>query len=388
MRYNQTMLATLKNTELVWVDQPQKLDAIAHDLAAADVLAVDTESNSLYAYQEQVCLIQFSTREKDYLIDVLVLSDLSPLAPIFSSDQILKVFHAAEYDLICLFRDYGFRFNFLFDTMIAARTLGYQKVGLGALQEKYFSIDMDKKYQRANWGQRPLKPEMIEYARLDTHYLIPLQELLREELEQSGRWELALEDFCRLTQNIEDTTESSEEDFWRINGARDLTPEKTAILKSLYHFREEVASEQERPPFKVMSNQALLEVAQTSPHHKEELFLLPSVSDRLANRYGKRLMQAIQAGREAPPVHPPRHKRPANAVLDRIEALREWRKLKGRALGVPSDVILPRDVLTRIAWADPTDAQGLEAQMQDVPHRFDRFGKDILKIVNNGGSAG
>jgi len=171
MRYNQDMLASLKNTELVWIDQPQKLRDVIHELSAQDILAVDTESNSLYAYQEQVCLIQFSTREKDYLIDSLVMPDLSELAPIFQSNEILKVFHAAEYDLICLFRDYGFRFNYLFDTMIAARTLGYQKIGLGSLLEKFFVIQMNKKYQRANWGKRPLKPDMLEYARLDSHYL-------------------------------------------------------------------------------------------------------------------------------------------------------------------------------------------------------------------------
>jgi len=384
MRYNQDMLASLKNTELVWVDQLQKLHDVASELAAQDILAVDTESNSLYAYREQVCLLQFSTREKDYLIDTLVLPDLSPLGLIFSSDRILKVFHAAEYDLICLFRDYGFRFNFLFDTMIAARTLGYQKIGLGSLLEKFFEIQMNKKYQRANWGKRPLKPEMLEYARLDSHYLIPLQERLRKELETSGRWELALEDFRRLTQNIEDTTETSKEDFWKLRGARDLSPEKAAVLKSLYQFRENQAEAQHRPPFKVISNQALVEIAQTCPNHKEELSLLSSLNERLAQRYGKKLMQAVREGKNAPPLHPPHHKRPENSVLDRMDALQEWRKITGQHLGVPSDVVLPRDVLTRIAWEHPAGMQDLEAQMQDVPYRFDRFGDEILHVIQNG----
>jgi len=125
------MLEILKQTELIWVDHPQKLREVTEELSAQDIIAVDTESNSLYAYQEQVCLIQFSTREKDILVDTLALPDLSVLGPVFQSDKIMKVFHAAEYDLICLFRDYGFQFKFLFDTMIAARTLGYQKIGLG-----------------------------------------------------------------------------------------------------------------------------------------------------------------------------------------------------------------------------------------------------------------
>lgn len=378
------MLESLKNTELVWVDQPQKLHDVVGELAAQEIIAVDTESNSLYAYQEQVCLLQFSTHDKDILIDSLSLPDLSPLAPIFNSDQILKVFHAAEYDLICLFRDYGFQFNFLFDTMIAARTLGYQKIGLGALLEKYFSIQMNKKYQRANWGKRPLKADMLEYARLDSHYLIPLQKYLREELESSGRWELALEDFRRQTQGIEDTTESSEEDFWKLRGARDLNPKQASILKSLYQYREAKAETQDRPSFKVISHGALVDIAASSPKHLDELLQLPAMSDRLVKRYGKGLMKAIQEGRNAPPEYPPHYKRPQNSILDRIDALSEWRKLTGRDLGVPSDVILPRDVLTRIAWANPGDLITLNAEMQDVPYRYNRFGHEILSIVTKG----
>ncbi len=378
------MLTALKDTELVMVDQPQELNVIAKELAAADVIAVDTESNSLYAYQEQVCLIQFSTREKDYLVDTLALEDLSPLGPIFNSDQTLKVFHAAEYDLICLFRDYGFRFKFLFDTMIAARILGFQKVGYGSLIEKYFGVEMNKKYQRANWGKRPMKPEMLEYARLDSHFLIPLQEILREKLEEAGLWELALEDFRRLTQGIEDTTSSSEEDFWKLRGARDLSPEKAAVLKALYLFREDQAAAQDRPPFKVISNNALVEIAQVCPKHKEELYILQTLNDRLADRYGKKIMQAVHEGKQAKPIRPPKHKRPENSVLNRIDSLRQWRKETGQELGVPSDVVLPRDVLYRIAWAAPAGKNDLKAEMHDVPYRYGRFGESILKTIHNG----
>lgn len=368
---------------MVWIDQPQVLRDHIGELEAQEVIAVDTESNSLYAYQEQVCLIQFSTQKKDYLIDSLVLPDLSDLAPIFSSERILKVFHAAEYDLICLFRDYGFQFNFLFDTMIAARTLGCQKVGLGSLLEEYFNIQMDKKYQRANWGKRPLKPEMLEYARLDSRFLIPLQEKLRDELESSGFWELALEDFERLTQGIEDTTSVSGDDFWKLPGARDLKPEQAAILKSLYTFRDSEAKKQDRPPFKVISNQALVEIAQNGPRTQTTLAKLPTISQSWVKRYGSRLIQAVQEGKKAPPEHRRHHKRPEDAVLERIDAMREWRKLTGQKLGVPSDVILPRDVLYRIAWSDIRDLDALESQMKDVPYRFKRFGQEILKAVDH-----
>ncbi|MEA3327598.1 MAG: HRDC domain-containing protein [Chloroflexota bacterium] len=378
------MLDTLKNIELVWVDQPQELRDVIDELSAQDILAIDTESNSLYAYQEQVCLIQFSTREKDILIDALVLPDLSLIGPIFNSNKIMKVFHAAEYDLICLFRDYGFQFNFLFDTMIAARTLGYQKVGLGSLLRKYFSIQMDKKYQRANWGKRPLKPEMLEYARLDSRYLIPLAEHLERELRDHERWELALEDFTRLTQNIEVTTGTSEEDFWKLRGARDLTPQQAAILKSVYRFRKSIAEKQNRPPFRVFSQQAMVEIAKNTPKSQSCLAKLPSLNIRQVNRYGKGLIQAVTKGKNAPPEYPPHHKRLQDTVMDRIDSLREWRKMTGCDLGVPSDVILPRDVLNRIAYKAPMNLDELAAQMQDVPYRFNHFGGAIIKNLQKG----
>ena len=117
-------------TPPIWVDDENKLKRLVDDLSTQTQIAVDTESNSLHAYRERVCLIQFSTAKKDYLLDPLALEDLSLLAPIFSNSNIEKIFHAAEYDLICMSRDFGFEFSNLFDTMQAARILGYKYVGL------------------------------------------------------------------------------------------------------------------------------------------------------------------------------------------------------------------------------------------------------------------
>ena len=375
------MLDSLKNIELVWVDQPQKLRNVIDELSDQDVIAIDTESNSLHAYHEHVCLIQFSTLTKDILIDALVLPDLSLLQPIFSSDQIKKIFHAGEYDLICLLRDYHFKFSNLFDTMIAARTLGFQHVGLGSLLEKYFRIHMNKKYQKANWGKRPLEPEMLEYARLDSRYLIPLSDILERELRHKDCWALASEDFSRLAKNTEVTTEANREDFWKLKGARDLTPKQAAVLKSVYQFRESMAKKQDRPPFKVLGQQALVEISEKPPEILTNLGKIPSLSARQVQRYGRDLMKAVARGKKAAPEFPPHRKRQKKSVLKRIDSLRAWRKQKGLTLGVPSDVVLPRDVLNRIALKAPGNLSELEALMQDVPYRFNHFGSAILNTL-------
>ena len=164
------MLQETTLTRPVLVGTQQALSLMVADLKRQTRIAVDTEANSLHAYHERVCLIQFSTSEVDYLVDPLVVANLSPLEEIFSTHKIEKVFHAVDYDVYGLNRDYGFTINNLFDTMIAARTLGYTSLGLGNLLNEKFGIELNKRFQKADWGQRPLPDDLIDYARLDTAF--------------------------------------------------------------------------------------------------------------------------------------------------------------------------------------------------------------------------
>ena len=182
----------------IFIARTPALQRLAKSLNREPLVAVDTESNSLYAFKEQVCLIQFSTPQKDFLVDPLALKDLSPLEPFFRNPKTEKIFHAAEYDLICLKRDFNFEFANVFDTMIAARILGREAVGLGSMLETEFGVHLDKRYQRANWGKRPIPAHLLSYAQLDTHYLISLRNRLRKTLKESALWPLATEDFERL----------------------------------------------------------------------------------------------------------------------------------------------------------------------------------------------
>src|SRR5262249_2530874 len=149
--------------------------------------AIDTESNSLYAYRERVCLVQISTRTADYIVDPLTIGDMTPFADLMANPAIEKVFHAAEYDLICLKRDYALICQNLFDTMIAARIVGLKLVGLGNLLEQYAGVKADKSHQRDNWGERPLPKESLLYAQMDTHYLPLLRDSLHAELVNTNR---------------------------------------------------------------------------------------------------------------------------------------------------------------------------------------------------------
>jgi len=113
-------------------------------------LAVDLESNSLFAYRERVCLIQISVPEQDYIIDPLSGLDFSGLGALFQSHDTEKVFHAAEYDLILMKREYGWDLANIFDTMWAARILGYARIGLASILESQYGLKLNKKYQKAD----------------------------------------------------------------------------------------------------------------------------------------------------------------------------------------------------------------------------------------------
>jgi ribonuclease D len=354
---------------------------MAADLAKHPIVAVDTESNSLFVYREQVCLIQFSTPSTDYLVDPMALIDLAPLGPLFADPHIEKVFHAAEYDLICLKRDFGFQFANLFDTMQAARILGRPSVGLGAMLESEFGVTVDKRYQRANWGQRPLPPAQLRYARLDTHYLIPLRLRLLEALRKSGRWPLAEEDFRRTCHVNGRTVDDTLEPCYRIPGSQDLSHQQNSVLQQLCRFRDRLARQSNSPPFRILSNQGLLELARVCPQTLDELDRVRDVNSRIVERYGQEMLAAIQQGLLQPPAPRASSPRPSDAYLLRLDALRTWRKQSAQDLGVESDVVLPRDVLYAIAEANPRRPEDLQPLMAQLPYRMEHFGPSILQTL-------
>lgn len=365
----------------IFISRAPALHRLADNLLQETIIAVDTESNSLYAYREQVCLIQFSTPQQDFLVDPLGLDDLSPLAPVFSHPKIQKVFHAAEYDLICLRRDFNFDFANLFDTMLAARILGQDAIGLGNLLEKEFDVVVDKRYQRANWGQRPLPPHLLSYAQLDTHYLIPLRHRMYAELKSRGLDSLAAEDFNRLTNLDGRMPENKPDDCWRISGAGDLHPKKAAVLRELCRYRDQVAQALNRPLFKVIGDKTLLEIADQCPQTFADLSTIPGMTPGQISRHGRGILAAVERGLQAEPIYPPRNRRPDEDYLERLEALRNWRKATARQLGVNSDVVLPREFLYAIAESNPQREQELFNLLSEVPWRYQHFGCQILDAL-------
>ncbi len=366
----------------MFVDTSAALAAMIEELARYPIIAVDTEANSMFAYRERVALIQFSTPERDYIVDPLADIPIQNLGDILAAPDIEKVFHAAEYDLIGLRRDFGFRVVNLFDTMHAARLLGKPRVGLAALLGEYFGVRVDKRFQRTNWGQRPLSPEQLAYAATDTHYLIPLRDRLRSELEARGLLSLALEDFKRLTVPPEPNTTFDPEGFWRLPGAQRLSDTSLAVLKALYLWREEEAKRRDVPPFRVLHNRELVRIAEILPTRAQDLARYPDLKHLARSRYGRAILRVVREARAMPPPEPPaRSSRPNRDVAQRYDALRAWRYRVAQSQGVESDIVLPREALRRIAAANPRTLDDLRRLNVLGPERLRMFGEDILRVL-------
>ena len=369
----------------ILVADEDSLGRLVRALAPYPVVAIDTESNSFHAYRECVCLIQFSTAGADYIVDPIRLPDLNPLASFFANPSQQKVFHAAEYDLMCLRRDYHFEFANIFDTMGAARTLGWPQVGLAAILDTHFGVKLNKKYQRSDWKRRPLKPEQLDYARLDTHYLVALRDRQLKALTESGHWPEAHEDFARLARLRGDSDHAAQTStaFWLVKGARDLTPAQAAVLQSLFAYREEQALRMDRPPFKVIGEATLMELVRRAPTHTEDLQGLSGITPKQIHHHAHGVLHAIQEGLHAPPQLPPRAHRDSDDVRDRYDRLHTWRKNRARARGVESDVILPRTVLWDLARRLPLTHSELAHITDFGPWRRETYGEEILAVLSS-----
>lgn len=362
-----------------WIDTETAWHACAATLRRAPRLAMDVESNSLYAYRETVCLIQISIPGHDFIVDPLAGFSLDALGKILANPKIGKVLHASEYDLTLLRRHYGWELNSLFDTMWAARVLGYSHMGLAWFLREFYGVEQRKRLQKSNWHHRPLTAEQLAYAQIDTHYLLSLRDDLEKALTEKGRLAEAQEIFAAAARVRLPDRDFDPDGFWYLRGARDLTPRRLAVLRELYLLREAEAQRRDLPPFKVLSNEVLMRLAVAMPKNMDDLASSRCVSARSLQYLGPKLLQAIQCGRKnSIPIPPERPERQPYGTVDRYEKLQQWRKNLARARGVESDVILTRESMWAIALHNPRNLEHLAEIAALGPHRLGLYGNAIL----------
>ena len=362
----------------------QEVTELTLRLMQEESVAIDLEMDALHSYQEKICLAQISSSVETVIIDPIAGADLAPLAPLFASDAIRKIFHAADYDLRSLKRDYGFVVNNLFDTMVSAQLCGEDKIGLADLLQKYFSIELDKKYQRADWSQRPLKAEMVHYAAEDTRHLHRLVAILEKQLQELGRTDW-VEEECRILEGVAFAVNSGPL-FLRFKGAGRLERHQLAILEELLQWRDQEAARRNRPHFMVIGNKSIQAIAQQAPKTRNALAGCEGINDRLIERYGKNMLACVEKAAAIPEEDWPHFPRTARTQKDPqaeriLVKLKKWRLDKAEEFKLDPGVLINNAQLEAVSRIRPTRLKELATIKGLRQWQVSEMGSELVALI-------
>jgi ribonuclease D len=371
----------------LFIDRPDAAARQVRELAGVTELAIDTEGASFHRFVDRIYLIQLSTRQHTAILDPLAVTPqtLAPLGALLESPDVEIVLHDADYDLRLIHQDYGWHVRRIFDTRVAAQLLGLRAFGLAALLERYFGVRLDKKHQRADWSMRPLPPDMLDYAALDTMHLLELRDRMREELERMGRISWAREEFARLEGTKWDA-EDSAMTFLRVKGARDLSRRELAVLRELVPWRDSVAKSMDRATFRVIGNEQLLEIARRQPRTRDELAEIRGVSRGLLEIRAAELLAAVKRGLEVPEADLPRFPKAPRWDRDpqfdaKVNALKTVRDDASRRLDLDPGVLASRERLEAVARRAPQSLDELGEIRELRKWQIEELGEGFVRAL-------
>lgn len=365
------------------ITDPEVLTGLVRELAPEAVLALDTEASSFHRYKESVCLVQLSTRDRTYLVDPLSLRDLAPLGGLLAQPAMEVVIHDADYDLRILARDHAIRVENVFDTLIAAELVNEPEIGLAALLRKYQGLEIDKKFQKADWSKRPLPKPMLDYAAGDTSHLIAVRDILETRLRELGRWEWAEEEFALLTDAPFNLPANEEPAFIRMKGAKTLKPHQLAILREVHRWRDGVAEKMDRAPFMVVGNDVILSLSTDPPKDMGELGKRKGMNERVIERFGKDIMDAVRRGLSVPKEEWPRIPKGKrwqrdDDYEDRFKRLKQMRDKLTAEHDLRPGIVAANQLLMDMARTRPGDLEALGAMPGIRRYQVKHFGAELL----------
>ena len=348
--------------------QPAELRRAAAALAAGHgPVAIDTERASGYRYSQRAYLVQLRREGAGtFLVDPVALNDeVEPLVEALTGTE--WVLHAASQDLPCL-AELGLRPAKLFDTELAGRLAGYDRVALGTLVERVLGYRLEKGHGAADWSRRPLPREWLNYAALDVELLVPLRDALEAELTSQGKLDWALQEFEAL-RDIR-TPEPRKEPWRRTSGIhRARGARALAYVRALWEIRDQVARERDIAPGRVLPDSAIIDAAVAAPVDEASLVKLPvfrgRAQRRLAGTWTRALRTAAQLPRNELPDPSPQQDGPppANRWADkdpaaaaRLAAARAGLGALAESLNVPVENMVQPDLVRRICWQPPADS--------------------------------
>lgn len=368
------------------IEKQDEFDRLIPELVATGRVAVDTEAASFHRYSDRVYLIQLSSATRNVVVDPLLVTDLSAFGALLGDAAVQVIFHDADYDLRLLDRQFGFQARNIFDTRVAAQLANEPGIGLAALLEKYFGVQVDKRFQRADWSARPLSRDMLAYAASDTSHLLALSDTMRSELEGMGRMAWAEEEFGWMAQARWDP-DDAEPGWLRLKGARLLKPRELAILRAVHQWRDGEAKRLDRAAFRILNNEPLLVMAKHPPRSMEALRKVPGIGGEQAERRGPAILAAVEQALEIPDAELPRlprpeRKRPDPAYDARLDRLKAVRNQLASAYPLPPGVLCPNGTLEAIARAAPRTLEELAAVPVLRRWQLREIGPQLLAAAN------
>ncbi|MCX5882770.1 MAG: HRDC domain-containing protein [Deltaproteobacteria bacterium] len=371
---------------------PQDLEKTAGILEIEETVGIDLEADSLFHYQEKVCLVQIATPCACFLVDPLQIGGLSPLKPFFANPDIRKVFHGSDYDIRSLYKDFSIEVKNLFDTQLACRFLGMQFTGLDAVLNLFYNIRLEKKFQKKDWSQRPLPDEMLAYASQDAIYLNALSKKLEERLIETGRLNWFLQE-CDIQSLVRTSAANGDPRFLKFKGAGRLGRRSLAVLEVLLELRDSIAKIIDRPLYQVIHNEVLLKLAIEKPRDMNHLKGLEVLSIKQLNRYGQQVLNAIHAAMDLDPSVLPAYPRnhepvPGAQISVRIAALKKWRESTATYLEIESGLLCNNALITAISQKNPQHVEALYAIEGIKPWQIEAVGKQIVAVLQDSSDAG
>lgn len=371
----------------VFIDRQADFDALVPKLLTHKYVSIDTESNSMYVYREQLCLVQLASEHLNAVVDSLSV-DVRGLAPVFANRHIEKIFHSAESDIKTLKASLPVKFENIFDVMIAAKYLGLKRCGLENMVKEHMGVDLNKKFQKADWGRRPLTKEMLDYAIGDVLYLHKLRAIFAEELRKKGRLDEIQGQFSEIAALESGNNGFDEDGFFRVHQARLLNGRGLAVLRELYIAREKAAMERNKPPFKIISEDLMFRLAIAPREALDKLSIFKGVTGYVLINHGPWIKDAVYAGMKAPEVQFPRRnitpekRLHFEGIRERFKLLKAWRLETADKRNMLPEAVLGNDLLEKAALINPKTAQELKDIKGFGLEKFSLYAEEMIKALH------
>ena len=380
------MMPNMRQPKYLMVETPQGLREACAIMVRAATVALDLEADTLFHYGETACLAQLSDGAQIWLVDLRQVTDISPLKPILENTAVEKVLHGADYDIRLLRRHFDINCRPIFDTEVAARFLGMRRSGLAEVLAKRFGVVLDKKFQKRDWTRRPLTAEMCSYAATDVHWLVRLAGLMKEDLVRLGRlaW---VEEECDILARSSDRIREPGPLFLSFKGAALLDRRSLAILESLLQARESLAEQRDRPPFKVLSPDAIRQIIRERPETDRELLRINGLGRR-SGTFRAVVLAAVRNALDIPDERLPEYprgigRRPNRSprFQARAQGLKEWRDIRSAVLGLDGSLVCANSLIQELAAKCPVTPEALDRVERLRKWQKREFGAEICNVL-------